>query len=146
MYLWTVAYCSAATINDGASLSSTIDSRLRLHPKQSIPADSLVENIHCIPTIVVGGLQRGDRIEKHAQRFGGVRSAVHLPLLLSVVGLREQLTHQLDEHRHRIVRELLAKLDDLSHNQSVATAGIEVVGKPGRGCVTLPDHLAPPSC
>ncbi len=56
------------------------------------------------------------------------------------------LTHQFDEHRYRIVRELLAKLDDLSHDQSVATAGIEVVGKPGWGCVTLPDHLVSPSC
>lgn len=85
------------------------------------------------------------RIQKHAQRFGGVRSAVHRSLLLSIVGLREQLAHQLDEHRHRIVRELLAKLDDLSHDQSVATAGVEVVGKPGRRCVALPDHLVPPS-
>ncbi|MNI36072.1 hypothetical protein D3C73_901120 [compost metagenome] len=95
--------------------------------------------------MVVGRLQGGDRIQKHAQRFGGVRSAVHLPLLLPIVGLREQLAHQLDEHRHSIVRELLAKLDDLSHDQSVATAGVEVVGKPGRRCVALPDHLVPPS-
>lgn len=48
---------------------------------------------------------------------------------------REQLAHQLVEHRHRVVRELLAKLDDLSHDQSVATAGVEVVGKPDWRCV-----------
>ncbi|CUX70353.1 hypothetical protein AGR6A_pAt50014 [Agrobacterium sp. NCPPB 925] len=90
-------------------------------------------------------VQSSDRIEEHAQRFGGVRSAVHPSLFLSIVGLREQLTHQFDEHRYRVVHELLAKLDDLSHDQSVAATGVEVVGKPGRGCVALPDRLVPPS-
>ncbi|MNL11550.1 hypothetical protein D3C87_1323900 [compost metagenome] len=36
--------------------------KLRLHPKQPVPTDFLVENIQCVPTIVVGGLQCGDRI------------------------------------------------------------------------------------
>lgn len=57
--------------------------------------------------------------------------------------MREQPAHQLDEHCHRIIRELLTKLDDLSHYQSVATAGVEIAGKPGRMLRCPPGSSAP---
>jgi len=81
----------------------------------------------------------------HAQRLGGIGPAIHVPLLLTVVGLREQPSHQLDEHRHGIVGELLTELDDLRHDQSVSTAGIEVVSQPGRRGIAFTDHLVPTS-
>ncbi len=85
-----------------------------------------------------------DRIEEHAQRLVGVRSAVHVSLLLAVIGLREQPTHQFDEHRHSIAREFQAEPVDLGHDKRVPTVSIEVVGQPARRCITLPDHLVPP--
>jgi len=63
---------------------------------------------------------------RSALAVSGLQS--HVPLLLAVIGLREQPTHQLDEHRHCIVGEVLAELNDLSHDQSVPATGIEVVG------------------
>lgn len=110
-----------------------------------MPPNFLIENLQCVPAMVVRGLQSSDGLEEHAQRLGGIRPAVHVPLLLAVVGLREQPTYQLDEHRHCIVRELLAELDKLRHDQGVSTAGIEVVGQPCRCGVALTDHLIPSS-
>lgn len=110
-----------------------------------MPADFLVENLHSIPSIVVGGLQGCDRVEEHAQRLGGIRPTLHVSLFLAVVGSREQPTHQLDERRHGIVGEFLSELDDLRHDQSVPAARVEIAGQPGRRGVPLTNHLVPPS-
>ena len=80
-----------------------------------------------------------------AQRLGGIGTTVHVPLLLAVIGLREQPSHQLDEHRDRIIGELLSKLYDLCNDQGVPATCVEVVGQPCRSCVALTDHLIPPS-
>ncbi|MFW8583972.1 hypothetical protein ACOJBM_00570 [Rhizobium beringeri] len=68
-----------------------------------------------------------------------------MTLLFAVVGLGEQPAHQLDEHHHRIVGELLSELDDLRHDRCAPTTGIKVGGKPGRDGVSLANHLLPPS-
>jgi len=110
-----------------------------------VPANFLVEDLQCIPAIIVRGLQGCDRVEEHAQRLGGIGTTVHVPLLLAVIGLREQPSHQLDEHRDRIIGELLSKLYDLCNDQGVPATCVEVVGQPCRSCVALTDHLIPPS-
>lgn len=124
-----------------------LDHRLkfRLHAQQPVPANFLIEDLQSILAVVVRRLQGSDRVEEHAQRLGGIGPAIHVPLLLAVAGLREQPTHQLDEHRHGIVGELLAELDDLRHDQSMPAAGVEIAGQPGRRGVPFTDHLVPPT-
>ncbi|MCA0008651.1 hypothetical protein LB562_08220 [Mesorhizobium sp. B263B1A] len=51
-----------------------------------------------------------------------MRPSANVPLLLAVISLREQPTHQFDEHRHSIVGELLAQIH--APDQRVATAGM----------------------
>lgn len=67
-----------------------------------------------------------------------------MSLFLPAVGLGEQPADHLDEHRDRIVGELLAELGDLRNDQRVPAAGIEVVGEPGGSSIALSDHLIPP--
>ena len=48
-----------------------------------------------------------------------------MPLFLTAVGLREQPTYELDEHRYSIIGELLAELDRIDANdleRAVVTA------------------------
>jgi hypothetical protein len=110
-----------------------------------MPTNCLVKNLQCVSAIIVRGLQGSDRVEEHAQRLGGVRTTFHMPLLLAAVGLREQPTHELDEHRYRIIGELLAEFDCLSHDQSVTATCVEVVGQPCWRGVAFADHLIPTS-
>lgn len=57
----------------------------------------------------------------------------------------ENQTHQLAEHRHGIIGELLAELNNLRHDQGAPATGVEVIGQPGRRGVAVTNHLVPPS-
>lgn len=48
-----------------------------------------------------------------------------MALFFAVVDLREQASHQLDEHHHRIVGELLVELDHLRHDCRAPTAALK---------------------
>ena len=113
--------------------------------QQPMPADLPVYRLDRIFIGIIGGLQGNDRVEEQSQRLGRFHAGVHVTLLFPVVRLGEQPAHQFDEHGHCIVGELLTKLDDLHHDRRTPTAGPKFTGKPGRCCITFPDHLVPSS-
>ena len=113
--------------------------------QQPMPADFSVYRLDCIFIGIIGSLQGQNRVEEQSQRLGRFHAGVHVTLLFPVVDLREQPAHQLDEHRHCIVGELLAELDNLHHDRRTPAAGAKFAGEPGRCCITFPDHLVPSS-
>lgn len=108
-----------------------------------MPANLPVDCRKCIFIGIIGGLQGDDRVEEQPECLGGFKAGIHVTLLFLVVGLREQSPHQLDEHHHRIVGQLLAELDDLRDDRCTPTAGAEVSGEPRRRRIALANYLIP---
>ncbi|NRQ18459.1 hypothetical protein BHMPCIPO_05722 [Ensifer sesbaniae] len=116
-----------------------------LHLQQPMPTNLLVQCLECVLIIVVGGLQGRYRLKEQPQRRGCLDPGIHVALFFAVVGLRKEPADQLDEHRHRIIGEPRAKLDDLRDDRRMPSIGIEVAGEPRRRDIALPDHLIPAS-
>ena len=100
--------------------------KARFDLQQPMPTDLPVNCRKRVFIAIIGSLQGNNRIEEQPQSLGCFNAGVHVTLLFTVVGLRKQPTHQLDEHHHRIVGELLAEFDDLRHDRRASATGIEI--------------------